>query len=158
MGYERFSRWPPKWPLHLRLSAFLLFIKLSPKFEYGISPVSLHLCTHQLSHLSLDFFLISYKLWLKFEYGFCLMNDNRDGQQNDRRLLVCTCGNSNFVIYYPISSKFQIQITSSIRCPQWDMGFVQFITKMAAKMDIPFSLQGIMQIPLSESDCSKFQH
>ena len=27
----------------------------------------------------------------KFEYGFCIMNDNQDGQQNGRRLSVCTC-------------------------------------------------------------------
>ena len=36
IGYERFSRWPPKCPLHLRLWAFLL------------------------SHLTPDFFQISY--------------------------------------------------------------------------------------------------
>ena len=35
------------------------------------------------------------------------------------------------------------------------MGFVRWtIIKIVTKTDIPFSLQGIMQGPLSESDCS----
>ena len=35
------------------------------------------------------------------------------------------------------------------------MGFVWWtIVKIAAKADIPFSLQGIKRGPLSESDCS----
>ena len=36
----------------------------------------------------------------------CRTTDKQDGRQNGRRLSVCTCGQSNLVIYHPISSKF----------------------------------------------------
>ena len=36
----------------------------------------------------------SIKLRFKFEYEYCPTNDNQDGQQNGRRLPVCTRGHT----------------------------------------------------------------
>ena len=51
----------------LTLSSLIRFL---PNFIYGLLPSN--------SHSSLN--------------TFCLMNDNQDGRQNGRHLLVCTCG------------------------------------------------------------------
>ena len=75
--------------------------------------------------------------------------------KNGRRLSFCSCGHSILVIYHPISSKFHIWTTSIKLLFMSAYVFVRWtIIKIVAKTDIPFSLQGIMRGPLSESDCS----
>ena len=71
--------------------------------------------------------IASIKLLFKKEYKFSPTNDNQNGWQNGRRLSICFCGQSNIIIYYPITSKFHIRITF-IKLS------VCLITKMAAKM------------------------
>ena len=62
-------------------------------------------------------------LVIKFECGVSPTNDNRYGRQNGRRLSVCSCGHSHLVIYHPISSKCNIQITLNKRWPELEYTF-----------------------------------
>ena len=62
------------------------------------------------------------------------VSHHQDGRQNDRHLSVYTCVYSYLVIYYPISSKFHIQITS-IKHSQFEYVFFRWaLTKFGAKI------------------------
>ena len=87
-------------------SNLVIFYRISSKFHVSIAAI---------------------KLLFKFEYKFSLTNDNQDGGQNGPHLSICFCGQSTFIIYYQITSKFHIWITF-IKLS------VSQITKMAAKM------------------------
>ena len=67
---------------------------------------------------------------------FYPMRDNQDGHQNVWRLMVCTCGHSNLVIYHQISSEFHLWITFTKLYPKINcrICLMNMITKMAAKM------------------------
>ena len=45
-----------------------------------------------------------------FEYGCCPMNDNQDGHQNGRGLMISACRRIILVIYHKISSKFHMYV------------------------------------------------
>ena len=79
------------------------------------------------------------KSLLKFEYRFCLMNDNQDGRQNDRRLSVCTCVQCRGTLTQSFLSQFLSNLIYTLppsnSLSSSNAGFVrQRITKMAEKM------------------------
>ena len=81
---------------------------------------------------------------------------NQDGRQNGCSLSVCTCLHSKIsilVIYLLILPHFIQGLLSSNSLPRSTVGFVWWrINKLASKMTIPSSLQGIMPGSLLESD------
>ena len=80
------------------------------------------------------------------------LSDNQDGNH----LLVCTCGHSNLVIYHSISSKFHIWTSFIKLLFMSEYGFcLMNNNKDCRKMDIPFSLQGIMRFPVGIRSVSR---
>ena len=70
--------------------------------------INLILWTIYLNHLLPDYLQI---LYMDYFYQTLGLSDNQDGRRNDHNLSVYTCGHSNFVIYHPISYKFDIWTT-----------------------------------------------
>ena len=98
-------------------SNLVIFIRISSKFHIWFASI---------------------KLCFKFEYDFCPTNNNQDGRQNGRRLLVCIRPLlwSLLVVFNRISSKFHIYgLLPSNSVSSLNMIFVRrIITKMADKM------------------------
>ena len=73
------------------------------------------------------------------------------------RLSVCICEHSYLVIYHPMSSKFHIWTTFIKLLFMSENWFCLMNNNQGERQNgYPFSLQGIMRGPLSESDCSSF--
>ena len=82
--------------ISFKFHIWIAFIKLSFKFEYGLSLTNDNHNLVIFYGISSKFhvLIVFIKLVIKFEYKFSPTNDNQDGQQNGRHLSVCFSGQS----------------------------------------------------------------